>query len=69
MESLERLGGQLESLEKLHSIVKTMKAMSAASIRQYEKAADSLTDYYHTVELGLHVALQDMHGPIGTPPV
>lgn len=64
MESLERLRGQLQSLEQLHTIVKTMKAMSAASIRQYEKAAVSLADYYHTVELGLHVVLRDTKEPL-----
>ena len=34
-----------------------MKALAATSVRQYEKAAESLDDYYHTVELGLSVAL------------
>lgn len=68
MESLERLRAQLDSLDSLHTIVKTMKAMSAASIRQYEKAADSLADYYRTVELGLHVVLRDLQEPIVPPP-
>ncbi len=68
MESLERLRAQLDSLDSLHTIVKTMKAMSAASIRQYEKAADSLADYYRTVELGLHVVLRDLQEPILPPP-
>ncbi len=68
MESLERLRAQLDSLDSLHTIVKTMKAMSAASIRQYEKAADSLADYYRTVELGLHVVLRDLEEPILPPP-
>ena len=60
MESLESLRGQLESFDKLHTLVKTMMAMSAASIHQYEKAVISLADYTRTVELGLHVVLQDM---------
>ncbi len=34
-----------------------MKALAATSVRQYEKAAESLDDYYHTVELGLSVVL------------
>jgi F-type H+-transporting ATPase subunit gamma len=67
MESLESLRGQLESFDKLHTLVKTMKAMSAASIRQYEKAVISLTDYTRTVELGLHVVLQDMQEPVTAP--
>ncbi len=36
-----------------------MKALAATSVRQYEKAAESLDDYYHTVELGLAVLLSN----------
>lgn len=58
MESLEFLQKQLDGLTDLRDIVKTMKALSAASIRQYEHAAEALADYYRTVELGLHAALR-----------
>jgi len=37
----------------LQSVVRTMKAVAAASIGQYEKSVRALADYYHTVELGL----------------
>jgi F-type H+-transporting ATPase subunit gamma len=37
----------------LQSVVRTMKAVAAASIGQYRKAELALDDYYHTVELGL----------------
>jgi len=57
MESTEHLQKHLASLQELQAIVRTMKALSAASIRQYEQASDSLVDYYRTVELGLHAAL------------
>jgi len=40
-----------------------MKALAAVSIRQYERAVESLDDYYRTVELGLRVALRDMPQP------
>ena len=60
MESLEQLSKQLGSLDELRSIVKTMKALSAANIHQYEQAVDALGGYYRTVEMGLHVALKDM---------
>ena len=63
MESLEKLHSQLDSLEDLRGIVKTMKALSAASIRQYERAVASLDDYYRTVERGLYVVLRDIHQP------
>lgn len=60
MESLEQLHNQLDSLEDLRTIVKTMKALSAASIRQYEQAVTALGDYYRTIERGLHVVLKNM---------
>ncbi len=37
----------------LQSVVRTMKAVAASSIGQYEKSARALTDYFRTVELGL----------------
>jgi F-type H+-transporting ATPase subunit gamma len=59
MANLEQLAERVASLGDLQVIVRTMKALSAASIRQYEQAAHALTDYYRTVELGLHVVLRD----------
>jgi F-type H+-transporting ATPase subunit gamma len=63
MASLEQLADSVASLGDLQVIVRTMKALSAASIRQYEQAAQALTDYYRTVELGLHVVLRDRKMP------
>ncbi len=37
----------------LQSVVRTMKALAASSIGQYEKSVLALGDYYRTVELGL----------------
>ena len=42
----------------LQSVVRTMKAVAAASIGQYENAVKALSDYYRTVELGLSVCLR-----------
>jgi F-type H+-transporting ATPase subunit gamma len=64
METLEQLSGTLESLEDLRSIVRTMKALAAASIRQYERAVESLSQYNRTVALGLHVVLREMPEPL-----
>lgn len=58
MESLEQLQAQLNQLGDLRGVVKTMKTMSAASIRQYESAAEAIGHYYRTIEQGLHVVLQ-----------
>ena len=60
MESLEFLHSQLENLQDLRDIVKTMKSLSAVNIHQYEQAVWALHSYNHTVELGLQAVLQDM---------
>jgi F-type H+-transporting ATPase subunit gamma len=39
--------------------VKTMKALAAVSIRQYERAVESLHEYSRAVEMGLQVVLRD----------
>lgn len=50
---------QIESATDLHGVVRTMKAVAASSVGQYEKAVRSLDDYYHTVQLGLAACLRD----------
>ena len=44
---------KIESAGDLQSVVRTMKALAASSIGQYEKSVRALGDYYRTVELGL----------------
>ncbi|MEO8411196.1 MAG: F0F1 ATP synthase subunit gamma [Propionivibrio sp.] len=44
---------KIASAGDLESVVRTMKAMAAASIGQYENAVRALDDYYRTVQLGL----------------
>jgi F-type H+-transporting ATPase subunit gamma len=43
----------------LQSVVRTMKAMAASSIGQYEKSVRALADYYRTVELGLGACFRE----------
>lgn len=62
MATLDRLQRQLASLGELRDIVRTMKALSAANIRQYEEAVEALTGYYRTVERGLQVVLRERRG-------
>jgi F-type H+-transporting ATPase subunit gamma len=62
VDTLETLGKRIATTEDLQSIVGTMKALSAVSIRQYEEAATALRDYSQTIELGLQVVLQ-RNGP------
>jgi F-type H+-transporting ATPase subunit gamma len=45
----------MSTASDLKSVVRTMKAMAAASITQYETAVLSLDDYYRTVQLALTV--------------
>ena len=44
---------KIASAGELKSVVRTMKAMAASNIGQYENAVHSLDDYYRTVQLGL----------------
>ena len=43
---------------KLRSVVRTMKAVAASSIGQYEESVRALGDYYHIVELGLGMCIR-----------
>jgi F-type H+-transporting ATPase subunit gamma len=58
METVEGLKRRIESTEDLQSVVKTMKALAAVKIRQFERAVESLEDYYRTVETGLRAVFQ-----------
>jgi len=53
-ESIKR---KVETAQELHSVVKSMKALAAASIKQYEMAVESLSKYNQTIEMGLQVVL------------
>jgi F-type H+-transporting ATPase subunit gamma len=57
VQTLDSLKRRINSAEDLQSIVRTMKALAAVSIRQYEKAVESLVEYNRTTELSLHVVL------------
>ncbi|HUX83037.1 MAG TPA: F0F1 ATP synthase subunit gamma [Halothiobacillus sp.] len=48
---------KIASAGDLESVVRTMKAMAASSIGQYENAVHSLDDYFRTVQLGLAACL------------
>lgn len=49
---------KIDSAGDLQSVVRTMKALAAASIGQYEKSVRALGDYSRTVELGLSVCFR-----------
>lgn len=58
MQTAETIRARLETVEDLRSIVRTMKALAAVSIRQYEDAVTSLAEYARGVDLGMQVLLR-----------
>jgi F-type H+-transporting ATPase subunit gamma len=51
---------KISSASELQSVVRSMKALSASSIGQYEKSTEALTEYYRTVEFGLSLCFREM---------
>lgn len=61
MLTTEALKAKIKSVQDLQSVVKTMKALAAVQIRQYEKAVISLADYHQIIELGLQIVLKQQY--------
>jgi F-type H+-transporting ATPase subunit gamma len=57
-ETTASLRHKISSAGDLQSVVRTMKAVAASSIGQYERSVSALADYYRTVELGLGVCFR-----------
>jgi F-type H+-transporting ATPase subunit gamma len=49
----------IDSAGDLQGVVRTMKALAASSIGQYEQSVRALSDYYRTVELGLAACFRE----------
>jgi F-type H+-transporting ATPase subunit gamma len=58
-DSAASLRRKISSAGDLQSVVRTMKAMAASSIGQYERSVLALADYYRTVELGLGACFRE----------
>ncbi len=58
-DTAESLRRKISSAGDLQSVVRSMKALAASSIGQYEQSASALADYYRTVELGLNVCFRN----------
>lgn len=65
-DTLESLRHKIDTAKELNAVVRTMKALSASSINQYEKATQALEDYYRTVRMGLFVCLKEAREMIET---
>jgi len=61
-DTVPSLRRKIISAGDLQSVVRTMKALAASSIGQYEQSVRALADYYRTVELGLGVCFRE-NGP------
>ncbi|MCB0774930.1 MAG: F0F1 ATP synthase subunit gamma [Chitinophagaceae bacterium] len=61
MDSLENLRRKIGSAAELESVVRTMKAMAASNIGQYEMATLALDEYFHTVTLGIQAYFKQQH--------
>jgi F-type H+-transporting ATPase subunit gamma len=58
-DTLASLRRKISGAGDLKSVVRSMKALAASSIGQYEKSVLALADYDRTVELGLAVCLRN----------
>jgi len=58
-DTMASLTRKISSAGDLQSVVRTMKALAASSIGQYENSVRSLADYYRTVELGLGACFRE----------
>jgi len=68
MPTSDILQRKIQSVEDLQSIVKTMKALAASSIRQYENAVDSLAEHSHVLDLALQMLLINSEQVRASPP-
>lgn len=57
MEELERLKSKIKNAGELRSVVRIMKIISSANIREYGQAVESLMEYNKTIEMGIQVVM------------
>lgn len=62
--STASLRRKIASAGDLLSVVRTMKALAASNIGQYERSVMALVDYADSVDLGLSVCFQQMPMPV-----
>jgi F-type H+-transporting ATPase subunit gamma len=65
-DSTQSLRRTIDSGVQLQSVVRTMKALAASNIGQYEKSVHALADYYRTVQLGLGACLRNRDPAVTT---
>ena len=60
MQTLEVLSQRMATLQSIHSVVRTMKTLSAVNAAPYEGAAASIERFHDTVLRGLQIALRSI---------
>ena len=65
-DTIASLRRKISGAGDLQSVVRTMKAVAASSVGQYEQSVRALDDYYRTVELGLGACFREV-GPTPRP--
>ncbi len=65
MQTADELSRRIAVIEDLGSVVRTMKALSAVSMRHYETAAAAISVYHKSIELGFQAVLQSASGQLG----
>jgi F-type H+-transporting ATPase subunit gamma len=68
-DSAASLRRKIASAGDLESVVRTMKAMAASSVGQYENAVRSLDDYFRTVQLGLAACFRQDEPAMSSTPI
>jgi F-type H+-transporting ATPase subunit gamma len=63
----EALGRRIAAAKDLGAVVRSMKALAASCIGQYEQAVAALDAYCRTVEMGLAVCLREQREQLETP--
>jgi len=63
-QTIARLSRKIGTAGDLQSVVRTMKAVAASSIGQFESAVLALGDYHRAVQLGLAACLREMASPL-----
>lgn len=59
-ESLIVLGRKINNAGELKSVVRTMKAIAASNVVQFQQSVQALVDYYRTVTMGLSVCFREI---------
>jgi F-type H+-transporting ATPase subunit gamma len=66
-DTLASLQHKIDSATDLQSVVRSMKALAASSIGQYERSVHALADYQRAVELGLAACFRNAEPAVPVP--